>query len=42
VRINAPSFTNVQALEYMLEGGAMGDMVVLIGTVDPVMGEADK
>ncbi len=42
VKINAPSFTNLQGLEYMLEGGAMGDMVILIGTVDPVMGEADK
>ena len=35
MRINAPSCTNLQGLEYMLEGGAMGDMVVLIGTVDP-------
>lgn len=42
VRINAPSYTNLQALEHMLEGVAMGDMVVLIGTIDPVMGEADK
>ncbi len=42
VRINAPSCTNLQGLEYMLEGATMGDMVVLIGTVDPVMGEADK
>lgn len=41
-RMNSPSFTNLQGLEYMMEGAAMGDMVVLIGTVDPVMGEADK
>lgn len=41
-RINAPSFTNLQALEDMLEGAMMGDMVILIGTIDPVMGEADK
>ena len=25
-----------------LEGALMGDMVILIGTVDPVLGEADK
>lgn len=42
VRINSPSFSNLQALESMMEGGSMGDMVILIGTVDPVLGEADK
>jgi len=42
VRINTPSFTNLQGLEYLMEGAMMGDMVILIGTVDPVMGEADK
>lgn len=40
--MNSPSFTNLQGLEHMLEGAAMGDMVILIGTIDPVMGEADK
>ncbi len=42
VRLNAPSFSNVQGLEYMLEGAMMGDMVVMIGSIDPVLGEADK
>jgi NADH-quinone oxidoreductase subunit D len=42
VRMNSPSFSNLQALESMMEGSMMGDMVVLIGTVDPVLGEADK
>ena len=42
VRINAPSFTNLQGLEYMMEGHPVADIVVLIGSVDPVMGEADK
>ena len=41
-RINAPSFANIQGLEAMLEGSAMGDMVIMIGSVDPVLGEADK
>ena len=41
-RMNSPSFTNLQALETMMEGGVMGDMVILIGTIDPVLGEADK
>jgi len=42
VKINAPSYTNLQGLEDMLEGAMMGDMVIIIGTIDPVMGEADK
>ena len=42
VKMNSPSFSNIQALEPMMEGSMMGDMVVLIGTVDPVLGEADK
>ncbi|MCB0718571.1 MAG: NADH-quinone oxidoreductase subunit D [Bacteroidetes bacterium] len=41
-RMKSPSYSNLQGLEKMMEGAAMGDMVVLIGTVDPVMGEADK
>ncbi len=42
MRINSPSFANLQGLEYMLEGSMVADTVVLIGSVDPVMGEADK
>jgi NADH-quinone oxidoreductase subunit D len=42
VKINAPSFSNIQGLEAMMEGSAMGDMVIMIGSVDPVLGEADK
>ncbi len=41
-RINAPSFTNLQGLETMMEGHPVADIVVLIGSMDPVMGEADK
>lgn len=41
-RINAPSFTNLQGLESMMEGHPVADVVVLIGSIDPVMGEADK
>lgn len=42
VKMNTPSFTNLQGLEFLLEGAHMGDMVILIGTVDPVLGESDK
>ncbi len=41
-RINAPSFANLQVMEYMLEGSLVADTVVIIGSLDPVMGEADK
>jgi len=41
-KINSPSFKNLQGLEYMLEGASISDTVILIGSVDPVMGEADK
>lgn len=42
VRMNSPSYTNLQGLEYLMEGALIGDMVILIGTVDPVLGESDK
>lgn len=41
-KINAPSFTNLQGLEKIMEGAMVSDTVVLIGSIDPVMGEADK
>ena len=42
VKINAPSFTNLQGLEHMMEGSLVADTVIMIGSVDPVMGESDK
>jgi NADH-quinone oxidoreductase subunit D len=42
LKINAPSFRNLQVLENMLDGEMVADTVVIIGGVDPVMGEADK
>ncbi|NBC17190.1 MAG: NADH dehydrogenase (quinone) subunit D [Bacteroidetes bacterium] len=42
VRIKSPCFSNLQGLEYMMEGHPVADIVVLIGSLDPVMGESDK
>ncbi|CAN5507172.1 NADH dehydrogenase (quinone) subunit D [soil metagenome] len=42
MKINSPSFANLQGLEYMLEGAMVADTVILIGSVDPVLGDADK
>ncbi len=41
-KINVPSFTNLQGLEKIMEGAMIADTVVLIGSMDPVMGESDK
>ncbi len=40
--MKSPSFANLQVLEFMMEGAMVADTVVLIGSIDPVMGEADK
>jgi len=42
IKINTPSFRNLQVLENILDGEMVSDTVVVIGGVDPVMGEADK
>ncbi len=41
-KIRTPSFQNLQALGPMMQGEMLADTVVIIGSVDPVMGEADK
>ncbi len=42
MKIRSPSMTNLSALPLMLRGGMISDIVAVIGSVDPVMGEADK
>ncbi len=42
LKINAPSYTNLQVLENILDGEMVADTVVIIGGIDPVLGEADK
>lgn len=42
MKIRSPSFCNLQALPHLIEGGMIADVVVNIGSLDPVMGEADK
>ncbi len=41
-KINAPSYRNLQALEHLMEGATLADTVVIIGSLDPVMGDCDK
>ncbi len=42
LKIHSPSFINIQALPILLKGHLVSDVVAIIGSIDPVMGEADK
>jgi len=42
MKIRSPSMVNLSALPLMIKGGMISDIVVVIGSLDPVMGEADK
>lgn len=42
LKIRSPSSSNLQALKHMTEGSMISDVVAIIGSIDPVMGEADK
>jgi NADH-quinone oxidoreductase subunit D len=40
--VRAPSFANLQALGKAAEGGYVSDLVAVLGTFDPIMGEVDR
>jgi NADH-quinone oxidoreductase subunit D len=42
VRVRPPSFVNLQALDRMARGALVADLVVIIGTIDIVLGEVDR
>jgi NADH-quinone oxidoreductase subunit D len=41
-RVRPPSFVNLQALDRMVRGGLVADVVAVIGTLDIVLGEVDR
>jgi NADH-quinone oxidoreductase subunit D len=41
-KIRSPSMVNLQSLPHLTKGGMISDVVAIIGSLDPVMGEADK
>ncbi len=41
-RVRPPSFVNLQALDRMVRGGLIADVVAVIGTLDIVLGEVDR
>jgi NADH-quinone oxidoreductase subunit D len=42
LKIRTPSTSNLSSLPLMLRGALISDIVAIIGSIDPVMGEADK
>jgi NADH-quinone oxidoreductase subunit D len=42
LRVRPPSFVNLQALDCMVRGGLVADVVAIIGTLDIVLGEVDR
>jgi NADH-quinone oxidoreductase subunit D len=42
LKIRSPSFCSLQALPILLKGQMISDVVAIIGSIDPIMGEADK
>ncbi len=42
IRVRPPSFINLQALDMMVRGALVADVVAIIGTIDIVLGEVDR
>jgi NADH-quinone oxidoreductase subunit D len=42
VHVRDPSFTNLQAMPAMTEGGQIADVVAAVASIDPVMGGVDR
>ena len=42
LKINAPSFKNLQAVGHILPGGLLADVVATLGSLDPVLGDVDR
>jgi NADH-quinone oxidoreductase subunit D len=42
MKIRSPSFVNLQSISTMMKGVMVSDIVAIVGSLDPVMGEADK
>jgi NADH-quinone oxidoreductase subunit D len=41
-KIRSPSFNNIQSIPKLVVGQMVSDVVAIIGSIDPIMGEADK
>ena len=41
-KVRAPSFLNLTPLRDMLKGWKMGDLIIILGSIDIVLGEVDR
>ena len=42
IKVRAPSFANLQALKHMLRDAYVADAVVVLGSIDIILGEVDR
>src|SRR2546425_470734 len=42
LQIRSPSFISLQAIEIMAVGGLLSDLIAVVASLDPVMGEVDR
>ena len=42
VKVRTPSFANLQALRHMLRNAYVADAVVVLGSIDIILGEVDR
>ena len=42
VKVRAPSFANLQALQHLLRNSYVADAVVILGSIDIILGEVDR
>jgi NADH-quinone oxidoreductase subunit D len=42
VKVRTPSFSNLQAIQHMLRGAYVADAVVVLGSLDIILGEVDR
>ncbi len=42
LKINAPSFANIQVVPHILPGHLVADVVAILGSLDPVLGDVDR
>jgi NADH-quinone oxidoreductase subunit D len=42
VHLRDPSFTNLQAVAAMCEGGLVADVIAAVASLDPVLGGVDR
>jgi NADH-quinone oxidoreductase subunit D len=42
MKVRSPAFCNLSLLKHLAPGHTMSDLVVILGSLDPVFGEVDR